>query len=57
MEQDRARLYFDLKDLTENSGFKGANFYLAGLPSMVVLLSKNMMADLSLLIPIVIIVF
>lgn len=53
---EKELLYHNLKKITDTHNIEGVNFYLAGLPSMAVLLSTNMMADLSLLIPIVIVV-
>ncbi|MGL1892455.1 MAG: MMPL family transporter [Spirochaetaceae bacterium] len=50
------KLYHDLKRITEKYENRNIKFYLAGLPSMVVLLSTNMMSDLMVLIPIVVIV-
>lgn len=57
LDPDRQEdLYFNLKSITDKFDASGVTFYLAGLPSMVVLLSKNMVGDLALLIPIVIMV-
>ncbi len=50
------KLYHELKAITEGYETKSIKFYLAGLPSMVVLLSTNMMSDLMVLIPIVVVV-
>lgn len=53
---EQKKLYFELKELTEELDNGNLNFYIAGVPSMQVLLSANMQKDLIVLIPFVIIV-